>query len=102
MQQQSRTDFQSATDLLKHLIELTEPNEVTAQMGVESMGGGHLNVITEEEGEGIPDMAPPRVVENRNMMKQIHNEMRSDIEENGFGSSKTAMVADDSFATKIF
>merc|ERR1712060_927443 len=40
--------------------------------------------------------------ENRNMMKHIHNEMLSDIEDNGMGSTKESMLAKESFETRMF
>mmetsp|Transcript_101988 Transcript_101988/g.297449 ORF Transcript_101988/g.297449 Transcript_101988/m.297449 type:complete len:384 (+) Transcript_101988:2-1153(+) len=81
MREQSSVDFREATDLLKRLIELTEPYETQAVMDADHTGG-ELNVINEDEGEGL-GMAPPRVTENRNMMEQVHASMLADTEGDG-------------------
>jgi len=84
MRQQSLADFREATDLLRRLIEFTEPHEtLNTSMGADQDPMSALNVINEEEHEQIMDMSPPRVVENRNLMKQVHNEMLNEIEEGG-------------------
>merc|ERR1712217_241274 len=83
MRQESQTDFREATENLKRLIELTEPNEMQVSMGVDPVGS-EMAVIAEDEAEGIIDMSPPRVVENRNLMKQVHSEMLADTEDGGF------------------
>merc|ERR1719253_1705032 len=61
--QQSLTDFREATDLLRRLIEFTEPHEALnpAITGEQETGGG-MNVIREVEHEQMMDMSPPRVV----------------------------------------
>merc|ERR1712176_1331889 len=82
MQQESKTDFREATETLRRLIELTEPTEQVAG-GVDDVGGG-MTAIQEDEAEGIIDMSPPRVVENRNLMKHVYGEMFADTEEGGF------------------
>jgi len=95
MQQQSAKDFREATDLVQRLIELTEPTENPARMGTEEAAGGEaaaLNVITEEEFEGMIDMSPPRVVESRSMMRQVHAEMLADTEEGGCFSRPTENI----------
>lgn len=84
MRQQSQSDFRETTDLLKSLIELTEPNEMQSAMMESQMSGGDvLNVVNEEEGEGILDLAPDRVANNRSLMKQVHSEMLADTEKGG-------------------
>jgi len=91
MRQQSAADFREATDLLQRLIELTEPSE--KQSHVEQAGGEHaLNAITEEEFESMIDMSPPRVVESRNQMKQVHAEMLSDTEDGGYFARPTESI----------
>lgn len=90
MRQQSLADFREATDLLRRLIEFTEPHEtLNTTIGADQDPMSALNVINEEEHEQIMDMSPPRVVENRNLMKQVHNEMLNEIEEGGVFSRDT-------------
>jgi len=80
MRQQSLVDFRESTELLRRLIEFTEPNEAPA-LDQASMSG--MNAIREEEHEHVVDMSPPRVVESRSAMKQVHNEMLKEINEGG-------------------
>lgn len=81
MREQSSVDFREVTILLKRLIDLTEPNENQAVMDADHTG--ELNVINEDEAEGMVGMAPPRVTENRQMMEQVHADMVADAEGDG-------------------
>merc|ERR1712194_734650 len=88
MRQESQTDFREATDLLRRLIELTEPNEMQVAAGADEVGGA-MSAIQEDENEAMIDMSPPRVVENRNLMKAVFQEMFADTEDGGFFSRPT-------------
>jgi hypothetical protein len=80
--QQSLSDFREATELLRRLIEFTEPSEaLRASVDQPDMAG--INAIREEEAEHLIDMSPPRVVDSRNITKQIYNEMSAEIGEGG-------------------
>merc|ERR1740117_1923042 len=83
MRHQSLADFREATELLRRLIEFTEPHEAaSAAIGGDQALSG-MNAIREEELEQMVDMSPPRVVESRNAMKQVHSEMLSEINQGG-------------------
>merc|ERR1712066_87378 len=60
-------------------------------MGVDPVGS-EMAVIAEDEAEGVIDMSPPRVVENRNLMKQVHSEMLADTEEGGYFCRPTEKI----------
>merc|ERR1712032_542815 len=79
----SLTDFREATELLGRLIDFTEPNEIHTATNTDQLGDQSLNVINEEENEQIMDMSPPRVVEARGAMRQIHNEMLTEVGQGG-------------------
>jgi len=80
--QQSLVDFREATEVLRRLIEFTEPTEaLRASIEQEDMAG--MNAIREEEHEHLVDVSPPRVVESRNLMKQVHFEMAAEIGDGG-------------------
>merc|ERR1719235_149091 len=81
--QQSLSDFREATELLRRLIEFTEPNEALTTTGMDQAEQGGMNAIREEENENLVDMSPPRVVESRNFTKQIYGEMLKETQEGG-------------------
>lgn len=83
LRQQSLADFKEIANILRRLIELTEPNEMQAMTSVHDADSVLLNAIQEEEGEGLIDIAPPGVINNRNLMKQVHAELLKDIGEGG-------------------
>merc|ERR1740121_2221551 len=82
MRQESQADFHEATELLHWLIELTEPSDQNPSTPY-SHSTEALGVITEGEHEGLIDISPPRVVEHRNMMRDVWQEMNKDISEGG-------------------
>lgn len=78
----SLQDIKEITEMINHLIELTEPNDTENIPGMTSTRRDSLNVITEEENDDIMmDMSPPRVTEHRSMMKRIYDEMLLDMED---------------------
>lgn len=83
LRQQSLADFKEITNILRRLIELTEPNEMQVMTSVHDADSVLLNAIQEEEGEGIIDIAPPGVIDNRNFMRQVHGELLKDLSEGG-------------------
>mmetsp|Transcript_27516 Transcript_27516/g.86746 ORF Transcript_27516/g.86746 Transcript_27516/m.86746 type:complete len:507 (-) Transcript_27516:24-1544(-) len=88
MRERSSGDFREAVDLLKRLIELTEPGEMQAVMDADRPRGSELNVITEDDAErdqqGNPlGMAPPRVIDSRRVMEQVHADMLAETEGDG-------------------
>mmetsp|Transcript_170383 Transcript_170383/g.541220 ORF Transcript_170383/g.541220 Transcript_170383/m.541220 type:complete len:534 (+) Transcript_170383:70-1671(+) len=78
---ESLNDYNDVTDLLERLIVLTEPNMEGAAFSPPAADS--LNVITEVEGESLLDVAPPRIVEHRRQMRQLHFTMNGDIQEGG-------------------
>jgi len=89
LRQQSLGDFREATDLLRRLIEFTEPHEALNTSLTDQGDMSSMNVITEEEHEQMVDMSPPRVVESRKTMKQVHGEMLAETGEGGAFSRDT-------------
>lgn len=83
MRQTSLADFREATDLLRRLIDFTEPHEaLNTTVGEQSTMSG-MGAIAEDEHEQMVDMSPPKVVESRSAMKQVHSEMLAEIGEGG-------------------
>jgi hypothetical protein len=80
LRQQSLTDFRKATELLRRIIEFTEPHEASP---VADQGLSGMNAIREEEHEHLSDMSPAYVVESRNVLKQVYNEMLKEINPGG-------------------
>lgn len=89
LRQQSKIQYRDAVSFLMRLIDLTEATE----SGPLTDGDG-INVIQEDEGERLLDLAPPRVAETRNAMKLLHEQMCEDIKEDAiFGHSKEDVLA---------
>jgi hypothetical protein len=90
MRQQSLGEFREATDLLRRLIEFTEPHEALNTSSVnDQVDMSSMNVIQEGDYEHMVDMSPPRVMESRKTMKQVHSEMLAEIGEGGAFSRDT-------------
>lgn len=84
----SHKDFCEMSDMLHRLVELTEPAEMRS-MGLDQAADPSMNVINEEEFEGIMDsFAPPRVTEQRNLMREAHRKLCADVAEGGALSIK--------------
>jgi len=82
MRNESQADFREATELLQWLIELTEPSDSNPSANFDHSTEA-LGAITEDEREGLIDISPPRVVEHRNMMRDVLEEMSKDIQQGG-------------------
>lgn len=93
MREQSSEDYREVTALLKRLIELTHPTEM--QEAVEAKSTGELNVINEDEAEGLVGMAPPRVIESRHAMEQVYADMMADTEGDGTFARHAALMDQD-------
>lgn len=83
MREESEKDYKEVTDLLLHLVDLTEPGEAHPSSSYNEVSTHDLAAITEDDHESLMDMAPPRVVEQRKLMKRVGEEMRADTEEGG-------------------
>jgi len=83
MRQESTHDFNETTNLLERLVELTEPTSMQVASNANNTIQDSLNVIAEGENEGLLDMSPPRVVEQRDSLRRVLEEMKAETEEGG-------------------
>jgi len=89
MRVQSLGDFRESVELLRRLIDFTQANEAEPMTMADQASVSGMNAIQEVENENLVSFENPRVVDSRNLMKQVHSEMLAEINEGGAFSRDT-------------